>query len=71
MIYKIKVGNKEHTVQANSIESAESFIESKYGKGKVVVAPTYPEVEVTSVPMDEIEEVEDELEESYIDSDED
>jgi|TARA_R110000737_G_scaffold343942_2_gene370484 hypothetical protein len=59
MIYKIKVGKEEITVQANSIESAEAWVAKKHGKPAVaVIAPDYPEVEVTATPVEEIEEVE-------------
>jgi hypothetical protein len=59
MIYEIKVGKKTVTVQANSLASAEAWIEKVHGsKGKVVEAPTYPEVEVTATPLEEVEVVE-------------
>ena len=58
MIYEIKVGKKTITVQANSLESAEAHVKRIHGsKGKVVEAPTYPEVEVTATPVEEVEVV--------------
>ena len=58
MLYKIKVGNETITVQANSIESAEAWVAKKHGgPAAAVIAPDYPEVEVTATPVEEIEEV--------------
>jgi len=70
MLYKIKVGNKTINVQANSQASAEAWVEKKHGKpAEAVIAPDYPEVEVTATPILEIESADsDEWDEDEADS---
>jgi hypothetical protein len=62
MLYKIKVGKETLSVMANSQASAEAWVAKKHGKAaEAVIAPEYPEVEVTATPIEEIEVVEEEL----------
>lgn len=72
MLYKLKVKNKEYSVHAGSLRAAEAYLEKTVGgKIKEVEAPEYPEVETSSVPVEEVLETDAESELEWEEPEED